>query len=194
MFKENIPLHTLTSYRIGGPARYFFEAKTVAELKLALEETKKKNLEFLVLGGGTNFLIGDEGFPGLVLKPNFDFIKTSGKEVSVGAGTPVSVLLDYLSENGLSGLEWAGGLPGTVGGAIRGNAGAFGGEIKDIVKSVRSVDTKNLNEVERDFSECDFGYRSSVFKKNSGEDIIISAVLNLEKGDSDKIKKASMKK
>ncbi len=190
MFKENFPIHTLTSYKIGGPARYFFEAKNPDELKMAIKEIKKRNLEFFVLGGGTNLLIGDEGFPGLVLKPSINFIESSGEEVSVGAGVSMFDLINFSIERGLSGLEWAGGLPGTVGGAIRGNAGCFGGEIKDIVKNVKSLDTETLREIERSFSDCGFGYRSSIFKSSPGKEIILSATLGLKKGDAEEIGKS----
>ncbi len=190
MFKENFPIHTLTSYKIGGPARYFFEAKNLDELKLAVEEAKKRSLEFFVLGGGTNLLIGDDGFPGLVLKPSINFIESSGEEVSVGAGVLVADLINFSIENGLSGLEWAGGLPGTVGGAIRGNAGCFGGEIKDVVKSVRSLDIETLREIGRDFPDCNFSYRSSIFKNLSNKEIILSAIFGFKKGDAKEIGKS----
>lgn len=194
MFKENFPIHTLTSYKIGGPARYFFEAKNPDELKRAVEEAKKRNLEFFVLGGGTNLLIGDEGFPGLVLKPSINFIESSGEEVSVGTGVSMSALINFSIERGLSGLEWAGGLPGTVGGAVRGNAGCFGGEIKDVVKSVKSIDAETLREIERDFSDCDFSYRSSIFKKSPKKEIILSAIFNFKKGDAKEIGKSVSEK
>ena len=218
MFKENFPIHTLTSYKIGGPARYFFEAKNPDELKRAVEEAKKRNLEFFVLGGGTNLLIGDEGFPGLVLKPSINFIESSGEEASVGAGVSMSALINFSIERGLSGLEWAGGLPGTVGGAVRGNAGCFGREIKDIVKSVKSLDTETLREIERDFSDCDFDYRSSIFSARGGspssvaeplrrtgalggknsriynKEIILSAVFSFKKGDAKEIGKSVSEK
>jgi len=190
MFQENFPIHTLTSYKIGGPARYFFEAKNPDELKLAIKEAKKRNLEFFVLGGGTNILISDEGFPGLILKPSINFIESSGEEVSVGAGISMTDLINFSIERGLSGLEWAGGLPGTVGGAVRGNAGAFGGEIKDVIKSVKSLDVETLREIEREFPDCGFGYRSSVFKNSPNKEIILSAVFNLKKDDAKKIEKS----
>lgn len=190
MFKQNFPIYTLTSYKIGGPARYFFEAKNPDELKAALKEAKKRNLEFFVLGGGTNLLIDDEGFRGLVLKPSINFIKLSGEEVSVGAGVLVADLINFLIENGLSGLEWAGGLPGTVGGAIRGNAGAFGGEIKDAVKSVKSLNVETLDETRRAFPDCSFSYRSSVFKNSPKKEIILSAIFALKKDSPGKIEKS----
>lgn len=213
MFQENVPLSEFSSYKIGGPASYFFEAKNLEELKCAIEEAQKKNLDIFVLGGGTNLLFSDEGYSGLVLKPSINFTNAVGEEISVGAGVLMADLINFSVEKSLSGLEWAGGLPGTVGGAIRGNAGAFGSEMKDVVKSVKSLDMETLNEIERNFSDCDFGYRSSIFSargahlpdgqgsafggKNSriyNKEIIISAVLMLKKGDAEKIKSAASEK
>ncbi len=190
MFKENVPLSEISSYKIGGPARYFFEAKNADELKKAVEEAKNKNLDFFIIGSGTNFLISDEGYPGLVIKMAIDFIESSGTEVSVGAGALMSDLVAFSIKNNLSGLEWAGGLPGTVGGAIRGNAGAFGGEIKDSIKKVKSFDTGTLGEKERSSAECEFGYRHSIFKNPSNREIILSAVFDLRNGDGKEIEKS----
>jgi UDP-N-acetylmuramate dehydrogenase len=187
-FQENIPLAKFSSYKIGGPARYFFEAHNIEEIKKALQEAKDKNLRIFILGGGTNLLISDRGFDGLVLKPNINFLENKGNKIKIGAGVSVAALLDFTIKKSLSGLEWAGGLPGTVGGAIRGNAGCFGGEMKDSVESVRSINIKTLKEKERSFKECGFGYRSSIFKKNNGEEIILSATLLLKKGAAPKIK------
>ena len=187
-FQENIPLARFSSYQIGGPARYFFEAKNMEEVKEALQETKDRNLKVFILGGGTNLLISDCGFDGLALKPNINFLENKGEKIQVGAGVPVSELLNFTIKKSLSGLEWAGGLPGTVGGAIRGNAGCFRGEIKDSVENVHSVIVRTLKERERNFKECGFGYRTSIFKKNDGEEIILSATLLLKKGDAKKIK------
>lgn len=182
-----------SSYRIGGPARYFFEAKSVAELKGAIREANKNNLKIFVLGGGTNLLIGDGGFDGLVLKPSLNFINSSEEETEVGAGILVADFLNFCVEKKLSGMEWAGGLPGTVGGAVRGNAGAFGGEMKDSVRVVRSLNVHMLEQVERSNSDCLFSYRSSVFKKEGGE-IIVSAVFKLKKGNGADVKKAVQEK
>ena len=213
MFRENISLAEHTSYKIGGPARYFFEARNLGELDGAVREARKKNLPIFILGGGTNLLISDEGFDGLALKPDFHFLEQDGNEVNVGAGVSISELLNYLITHSLSGLEWAGGLPGTVGGAVRGNAGAFGGETKDLIKSVRSFDTEKFEEVEREASACDFGYRSSVFsardacpsevgrrrgsafggknsRGDSGKEIIVSAKFALKKGNGEAVKKS----
>ena len=92
-----------------------------------------------MLGGGTNLLICDNGFEGLVLRPDIRDIKMKGTTIMVGAGVMMADLLKFAAAHSLAGLEWAGGLPGTVGGAVRGNAGCFGGEIKDTVASVREL-------------------------------------------------------
>ena len=192
--KENIPLSKWSSYRIGGPARYFFEARTVDEIKEALRWAKEKRQPVFILGGGTNLLIDDRGFAGLVLKPNLETLETQSETVFAGAGILISDLLDFTIKKGLSGLEWAGGLPGTVGGAIRGNAGAFGGEIKDVVHSVVSLDTKSFVEIVRNKLECQFGYRSSIFKEKGGDEMILGVTLTLWENDSNKIRQAIQEK
>ncbi len=190
MFKENVPLSEISSYKIGGPARYFFEAKSAGELKSAVEEAKKRNLDFFIIGSGTNLLLSDEGYPGLAIKMAISFIESSGNEISVGAGALMADLVSFSIKNNLSGLEWAGGLPGTVGGAIRGNAGAFGGEIKDTLKKVKSFDTATLEEKERSAAECEFGYRYSIFKNPSNKEIILSASFDFKTGDGKEIEKS----
>jgi UDP-N-acetylmuramate dehydrogenase len=182
-FLENINLAEFSNYKIGGPARFFFESGDIEAIKDAVLEAKKRKLKLFILGGGTNLLISDRGYDGLVLKPNIDFLSADdGGIVRVGAGVLMQKLLNFAAERGLGGLEWAGGLPGTVGGAIRGNAGAFGGEIKDVVVSVESLDLANLKIVTRSNADCRFAYRSSIFKEQEGKEIILSAVLALKKG------------
>ena len=194
MFKENIPIIEFTSYKIGGPARYFFEARNLDELGDALREARTRNLEIFILGGGTNLLMSDKGFDGLILKPKFGGVEIFGNKVRAGAGVLMSELLEFSILHGLSGFEWAGGLPGTVGGAVRGNAGAFGGEMKDVVTNVRSFGIETHQEIEREASACDFGYRSSVFKKREGKEIILSAMFALKNGDKEVIRKAIQEK
>ena len=192
--KENVPLSEWSSYRIGGPASYFFDAKDPEEIKEALEWAKKEKQPVFILGGGTNLLIDDKGFGGLVLKPSLNFIEAHSEEIEVGAGVKMHDLLNFTIKKGLSGLEWAGGLPGTFGGALRGNAGAFKGEIKDIVRSVKGFDTETLKEVKRSQRECRFGYRSSIFKDKNGAEIILGATLRLKKGNQKEIQKAVQEK
>ena len=188
--KENISLLSLSNYKIGGPARFLFVAKTEQDVSAGIRLAKAKRQKIFILGGGTNLLISDRGFPGFVIKPDLDFTSKNGQKATVGAGTPIKQLLNFTIKNKLSGFEWAGGLPGTVGGAIYGNAGAFAGEIKDSVELVRSFNIKKEKFIQRNRRECNFEYRSSIFKKKRGEEIIVSAVFQLAPGNREKIKTA----
>jgi UDP-N-acetylmuramate dehydrogenase len=186
-FKENVSLSKLSHYKIGGPARFFFEAKSEKDVRWAVAEAKKRKLPIFILGGGTNVLISDAGFDGLVLRPNIRDIKVKGTTITVGAGMSMANLLKAAIIRSLAGLEWAGGLPGTVGGAIRGNAGCFGGEMKDNVVSVRSFDVKTMKLVTRTRRQCAFAYRYSIFKKKNGTEIVLSVTLALAKGNKKEI-------
>jgi len=124
-----------------------------------------------------------------VLRPNIKDIKVKGTTITVGAGVMMADLLKFAAAHSLAGLEWAGGLPGTVGGAVRGNAGCFGGEMKDAVTSVRSFDVKKMKVVERTGKQCAFAYRDSVFKKKNGAEIITHITLALAKGNKKEIMK-----
>lgn len=190
LIRSNVNLKELTNYRIGGPAQYFCEVSGVGEIKEALKFSRDNKAPFFILGGGTNLLIKDEGFPGLIIKPVISSVDMLGSVVRAGAGINMGELIDILSDSCLSGLEWAGGLPGTLGGAIRGNAGAFGGEIKDIVSEVVSFDTVSGKVLTRDNAGCEFSYRNSIFKKLGGREIIMEAALSLRKGDADRIRSA----
>jgi UDP-N-acetylmuramate dehydrogenase len=186
-FKENISLKDYSNYRIGGPAEYFFESRTVEETRAALEKWREifngDKSKLFILGGGTNILFRDQGFSGLVLKISINFISPSlsgEAEARIGAGTPMAEVVAFSEERGWSGLEWAAGLPGRVGGAIYGNAGAFGREIKDSVLEVESLDIFEPDKIIRrtDKDRC-FNYRSSVFKENNRE-IILKARFKFE--------------
>jgi len=196
MFSQSINLSNYSNYKIGGLARYFYRAKNVEQLIRSIEKARQFQLPVFVLGGGTNLLISDEGFNGLVLKPEINLLKTEGNIIKVGAGVSVSQLLNCVITKSLSGLEWAGGLPGTLGGAIRGNAGAFGGEIKDSIKEVVSLDIsgKRPKLVKRNNAQCKFGYRNSIFKMRDGKEIILEATLAIKKGDKKEIRDAAEEK
>lgn len=191
-FQENVSLKQYSNYQIGGPARYFFAPKTVKELTEAVKKARAENLKIFILGGGTNLIINDAGFDGLVLKPEVGGLKREGNLILAGAGVPMADLLSFAVENSLSGFEWAGGLPGTVGGAVRGNAGAFGGETKDNIKEVVSLDIHDAepNLVKRDRTACQFGYRNSIFKINDGHEVVVEAEFELKPGNTADIKKA----
>ena len=183
--QQNIPLKNYSSYKIGGPANFFVEVESVEELKEVLRLARLSALDMIaILAGGTNVLISDEGFDGLVILNRIGgIIEGEGSNLTVGSGTLVSDFLAYCTENSFSGFEWAGGLPGTIGGAIRGNAGAFKGEIKDAVVGVESLDLKTLNEKIRNNAECQFAYRNSIFKSGEGiYEFITHVILALSLG------------
>ncbi len=198
-FKENITLAKYSNYRIGGLARFFFEAKDERALAWAVAEAKRRRIPVFVLAGGTNLLMDDKGFDGLVLRPAMMTLRMKGKTmVEAGAGASMADLLTFAAARSLAGLEWAGGLPGTVGGAVRGNAGCFGGETKDVLASVRSFDMRTMKFVTRRAEECAFRYRDSVFKKMEGRkrggEIVVSATFRLRKGDPRAIRRAIREK
>lgn len=163
-FRKNISLKKYTTFQIGGKAKYFFVAKTKTDLISAIKMAKKMNLPFFIFGGGSNLLVSDKGFNGLVIK----------------TGKPLALYV-------LKGLEWAAGIPGTIEGAVYGNAGAFGKSMKDVVKTVEVFDTRTGKIKFFKNKDCKFGYRDSVFKKKKNL-IILSVKIKLKKSDPKKIK------
>jgi UDP-N-acetylmuramate dehydrogenase len=185
--QKNVLLKNYSNYKIGGTAKFFAEVGSSEELKEILSSTKGEKI--FVLGGGTKVLIKDEGFDGLIILNKIEGIEKEGDGLKVGSGTLTKDILDYCIENSLSGLEWAGGLPGTIGGAVRGNAGSFKGEIKDNVIEVESLDLKTLDEKIRNNAQCKFGYRDSIFKSGEGTyEFITHVTLGLIPGDKEEIK------
>jgi len=194
-FRQNVPLKNYSNYKIGGPAHLFAEVKSVEELKEILKQVWDDKEKFFILAGGTKVLINDKGFNGLVIYNKIEGIKRDGNNLIVGSGVLVKNLLDYCIDNSLSGLEWAGGLPGTVGGAVRGNAGSFGGEIKDNVIQVESLNLKNLSKKTRQNKKCGFTYRCSIFKLELDNlEFITYVTLGLKPGDREEIKKSISQK
>ncbi len=186
-----------TILNIGGQAKYFTEAASREELLESLEWARQKSLPVFILGGGSNILVSDKGFDGLVIKisgmRNMEF---KDGLVRADAGSGMSQLVAFSVSHNLSGIEWAIGIPGTLGGSIRGNAGCFGGEIKDVIKKVEVFDAMR-GTLEIDNKECGFAYRESVFKYNP-QWVIVSAELKLLLGKSSVsealIKQYSMKR
>ena len=145
--KKDVLLKDFTTYKIGGPAKYFFAATTGQDVQKALTVARENSLPILVLGGGSNLLVADEGFDGLVVQIKNDneiIYDSENLTITAGAGVTMAKLVEFSINHSLMGLEWAGGLPGTFGGAVRGNAGAFAGEMKDNVIEVACLD-ENLN-------------------------------------------------
>lgn len=186
--QKDVPLAPLTTFHIGGKADYFVETNGTAELAEALEYAEKNNLPVCVLGGGSNIIFPDKGFGGLVIKIRAGGIQISGEKVLAGAGVLLFDVVRFASSAGLAGLERLAGIPGSLGGAIRGNAGAFGTTIGDRIVSVKVFTQASgiIKELKND--KCEFGYRTSVFKKNAGL-IIISAEIKLTPGNKDELER-----
>lgn len=183
---ENISLSQYTTFKIGGPARFFVAVNSFDELKEAGEWARENSLPIFALGGGSNVLISDKGFKGLAIKVQVSSFKFQDDKILADAGMPLARLLTEVMNVGLSGLEWAVGIPGTIGGAIRGNAGAFGKEAGSLVESVEVFDILKNKTVQYGREKCEFGYRDSIFKKNLNL-IILGAVFKFTKSGKENV-------
>ncbi len=182
---ENIELAGHTVFKIGGPARFFCETASAEELAEAVLWARAKATPVFILGAGSNVLVSDNGFDGLVIKNKADGIKIKNTDINAEAGAQMARVVAESVKAGLAGFEWAIGIPGTIGGSVRGNAGCFGSEMKDVIESVEVFDSDKNECSKFRVSSCEFGYRDSIFKHNSNL-IIISATLKLQTGDSKK--------
>ena len=184
----NEPMKKHTSFKIGGNADFFVSVKTIEELKQALFYAKQKQIPITIIGNGTNILVSDSGIRGIVIKidiQHFDIEEENDYvEISVGSGNKMMALATQLKNREISGLEQLSGIPGTIGGAIYMNAGAYGKEMKDIVISTKCMNMKG-EIFELSNEEQKFEYRSSVF--NTKEYIILEAKLKLKKGKKEDI-------
>jgi UDP-N-acetylmuramate dehydrogenase len=181
---ENEPLANHCTFKIGGPARYFFVAKNSEEIVKAAEAAQNLGLKFFVFSGGSNVLFSDDGFDGLVVKIQNTKYEIQGTKIIAEAGVKLAEVVKAAAENGLAGFEWAAGIPGTVGGAVRGNAGAYGKATGGAVESVEALEKLKVKNYSKE--ECGFGYRESIFKHEGG--IILKVVFKLAPGDKNKIK------
>lgn len=172
--QEHVVIRDHTSMKIGGVADYFFDAKSVDELVLAVKAAKKAGLPYFVLGSGSNIIFSDYGFPGLVIKNSTSNIAylNEKSQIIADSGVPLAKLILGATSNNLSGLEFLFGVPGTIGGAVYGNAGAYNQNIGDYVKfATVLIPGKNDEEVkitQFDHDWFSFGYRASSLKKISG--------------------------
>ncbi len=173
-----------STYQVGGPADYFLEAGSKEDLVEAIEWAREKNLPIFVFGGGSNLLFDDAGFRGLVIRVAIDNLEVKGEEIVAGAGVKISALIAAAKQAGLSGLEGWNGLPGTVGGAVFGNAGCFGVETKDVLKSAEIYENGKVREVGVDFFE--YEYRNSKIKREGGV-VVLSATFKLRSSDVNRI-------
>jgi len=182
--EKSFPLADETTFKIGGPAQFFVPVYCKHQLEEVVKETQKMDVSVTILGGASNVLIPSDGVEGLVVKlrsGEISFLEES--LLRVGAGVSLPRLSKFCFENSLKGLEWAMGVPGTLGGAVYGNAGAFGDSMADLIEEVEVLENgkKRVLKVE----EINFSYRTSTFKENGS--VILSAALRFKKGDKKKI-------
>jgi UDP-N-acetylmuramate dehydrogenase len=177
---ERMALDRFSSFRIGGPADLFFEARTERELKDAVAIAARAGFPFYVIGGGFNMLFDDEGYRGLMIRNRADEVAFDEGRVTAGSGAPLASILEQALAAGLGGLEFLAGIPGTVGGAVFSNAGAFGASIGDVLEEAVLLGPEG---VERTLGRDDlaFGYRRSLLQRD--HDVVLRAALRTEPGD-----------
>lgn len=177
---ENVPLSAMSSFGIGGPADLFFEAGTESELEAAVSLAASEKYPYYVIGGGFNLLFDDAGYRGIIVRNRLDGVRREGHRLSVQSGTSLACVLREAIEAGLAGLEFLAGIPGTVGGAVCGNAGAYGWSIGDVLETASLFSASGgIRTVSR--AALGFGYRDSALKKGAG--IVLSASLLCSPGD-----------
>ena len=185
----NEPMSKYTSFKIGGPAEYLVKIKTLEQLKSILKYTNENDIKLTIIGNGSNILVSDDGIKGIVVKIEIDNLKIDIQNenalITVGSGVKLGLLAQKCLKSEITGFEFASGIPGTIGGAIRMNAGAHGSEMKDIVKTVTYMDRKGkIHEIEN--KQAKFEYRKSLFSHK--DYIIIETKIELEKGNTNQIK------
>lgn len=179
--QENIALKTLSTFKIGGLAKYVVFAENNDDIISALRFAQEKSLPVGIIGAGCNLLISDDNIDGLVIKMNTKAIDVKNTQLFAEAGVSLAALTAFGHKNNLTGLEWAPSVPSSVGGAIIGNAGAFGGETKDRLKQVKIYRDGQI--IDMDADEIGFEYRYSGFKAQDNRDIILGGLFELELGD-----------
>lgn len=176
---ESMACHT--SFKIGGPADIFITVSLEQQLSALLKKCKELDVPYMIIGKGSNLLVSDKGVEGAVISlSGIDYIRADGEKIICGAGAALSEVCRAALDNSLSGLEFAYGIPGSLGGAIYMNAGAYGGQMSDVVISARCVN-KDGEVVYVDASEMEFGYRTSLFRRSGLT--VVSAELGLRKAD-----------
>ena len=185
--KLDEPMKKHISFRVGGPADILVKPRTEEQIKNIIDFAKKENIPYIVKGNGSNLLVKDGGIRGIVIEitDNFNSYEIEDKIIKVQSGALLSIIGRAALKQNLKGFEFAAGIPGTIGGALAMNAGAYGGEMKDIVKSVRLMDTDG-NIFNFSNEDMQFGYRKSILSKS--DYIVLGAEIELEKGDYEEIK------
>jgi UDP-N-acetylmuramate dehydrogenase len=178
--EEAVPLAPLCAYGVGGPAELLYRAETTGALAHAVKTARRAAVPVTVLGRATNVLVGDAGLPGLTVLARNEAHTLDGELLMVEAGAELPGLVTELAGQGLAGLEFAGNIPGSVGGAVVGNAGAYGRSVSDVLVSVHLLD--GMTEHVKEPRELDFGYRTSLFKRLP-ELTVLSATFRLHRGE-----------
>lgn len=186
--RKNEPMSKHTSFKIGGNAEVYIKVNNLSKLSTILKECQASDVDYMILGNGSNLLVSDDGIRGVVIRLDGDFRKITlldDTTIFCGAGATLAYLCKFALNCGLSGLEFAWGIPGTVGGAVFMNAGAYDGEMKDVVHSVSHISPSGeIGRTEKD--DLNFGYRTSVYRSNNM--IITGVTLKLKKGNPDEIR------
>ena len=182
------PLKNHTTFKIGGNCIALIEPREVSDIVETIKICRENSIKFFVIGNGSNLLVPDEGYNGVIikLKSEFSTIQVEGEYLIVNSGAKLSEVYTVAYENSLTGFEFASGIPGTIGGAIYMNAGAYGGEMKDIVESVQVLDLDNFELRELKNEELEFSYRKSIIQRKNY--IVTSIKLKLQKGNKEEIK------
>lgn len=184
---KDVEMKDYTSFKAGGKANKMVICEREDEVIETLREIKEKNEKYIMLGNGSNTLVKDSGFSGTVIKlgDSFSKIIRMGNNLVCGGNTLMSVVAKYALREGLTGFEFASGIPGSIGGAFFMNAGAYGGEIKDIAKSAKIISRDTLELKDVGLSDMGLSYRHSAFQENG--DIILSVEISLEEGNKSEI-------
>lgn len=183
----NEPMNRHTTFRIGGPADYFLRPSSSEEVKGILEICKEESLQYFILGNGSNLLVSDEGYRGVIIQlyRNYGGLTVEGTEIRAGAGVLLSQIAAAARNESLTGFEFAGGIPGTLGGAVVMNAGAYGGELKDVLKEAVVMDREG-NIFTVPVEKLAMGYRTSLVK--TAGYLVLEVVISLKKGSQEEIR------
>jgi len=175
-----------TSFKVGGPADLLLLPQTKDELQKVLTICRESAKPFYIMGNGSNLIVRDGGYRGIIIKTKaMNRASTAGETITAEAGISLKALADFAQENSLTGLEFASGIPGTLGGAVTMNAGAYDGEMKNVIRSIEVItEDKNFKTIPVD--ACDFGYRSSILQKKPW--VLVGVNLILKKGEAQTIK------
>ena len=187
---EGADMARLVTFRAGGRAEILVEPENPQQLQKVLEIINREKIDYFVMGNGSNLLVKDGGYPGVIIKISGQAFKSvdvepDGISVRVGGGVLMGSFAGFLKKNGLSGFEFAAGIPGTIGGAVFMNAGAYGGEIKDVLVSAKLLSRNGEKVFELSGDELELTYRHSILHDTG--DIVLEALFKFEKGDPEKI-------